>query len=124
MAAVSDDLQLRIADRFAKAVRARAQVCSGVALHEADKATPASLASRIIVPLTVLTKDGSFAGLPEAQRIQAALREPGCAPICHVGQAVSLGTRTVLRVAASASIIAGVARRMGGGIGIDGRGAA
>jgi hypothetical protein len=113
MAAVGEDLQERIADRFTKEVRARADRLDGVELHGDDDAP--SVGSRSIVPLTVLGRNGFFAPASRAQWIHAALRERGRAPICHVGQAVSLGKRTVLRVAASATVIAGVASRMGGG---------
>ena len=36
-------------------------------------------------------------------------------PICHVGQAVRLGSRTVLRVAASATDVVAVSARMAAG---------
>jgi hypothetical protein len=112
MAGFSAESETAIASRFASEVRARAQTLSGVVLHEDD----ALCACNTIVPLTVLDRNGAFAALSGAQKLHAALREAEHAPICHVGQAVRLGARTVLRVAASAYTVAGVAACMGGGL--------
>jgi len=116
MAGVSEDLQARIAHRFANEVSAGARALKEVALCDSSGG---SFASRTIVPLTILNRDGSFASLTAAREVQAALRKPGCGPICHVGQAVRLGARTVLRIAASAYTIAGVAARMSAGASLD-----
>jgi hypothetical protein len=56
-----------------------------------------------------------LAALSEAQRVQMALREPVDGPVCHVGQAVRVGPRNVLRVAVSARDVAAVAARMATG---------
>ncbi len=117
MAAVGDDLQVRIADRFAKDVVARAKTLR-LALFHGDDAALAS-GPRTIVPLTLLNRAGAFASLAEARLTQAALREGRSGPVCHVGQAVRLGARTVLRVAASAYTMAGVAARLNGGYGFE-----
>ncbi len=100
LADVSPGLQPRIAARFAMEVRARAQGPGRVALRCEE--AHSQCASPSIVPLTLLNADGSFASLSEAQRFQAALLDPDLVPVCHAGQAVDLGTRTVLRIAASA----------------------
>ncbi len=115
MAAMDDALQAAIADRFAKEVRARAQNLRRIEFHDDDLA----LGSSTIVPLAVREGQGSSSAMAEAQRIQAALREEGHGPVCHIGQPVLLKSATVLRVAASAYTLAGVALRMGGGSALD-----
>ena len=115
MAAMGDNMQTRIADRFAKEVRARAKNLRGI---EFDHDEP-DFGSNTIVPLAVRARYGSSAAFSAAQRIQAALREKDHGPVCHVGQPVCLGEQTVLRVAASAYTLAGVAARMSGGSDID-----
>ena len=115
MAAMGDNMQTRIADRFAKEVRARAKNLRGI---EFDHDEP-DFGSSTIVPLAVRDRYGSSSAFSAAQRIQAALREPGQGAVCHVGQPVCLGDQTVLRVAASAYTLASVAARMNGGSDID-----
>ncbi len=117
MATIGDSLQKKIADLFAKEVRTRARNLCCIELHHNEH--DHIFASSTIVPLTVVERDGSLAALSTAQRIQAALREPGQGPICHVGQPVCLGKQTVLRVSASAYTLAGVVARMSGGSDID-----
>lgn len=107
MASIGAELQTAIARLFANEVRARAQCLNGVMLHDDDWSSCST-----IVPLTILDGEGSFASLSSTQKLQAALRDAAYPPICHVGQAVRLGTRTVLRIAASADTIAGVAAGM------------
>ncbi len=117
MAAIGDGLQARIAERFAQDVVARARTLRRALFHGDD----AALASgpRTIVPLTLLNEAGALASLAETRSTQTALREARCGPVCHVGQAVRLGARTVLRVAASAYTMAGVAARLKDGYGFE-----
>ncbi len=115
MAAMGDNLQTRIAARFAKEVRARAKNLRGI---EFDHDEP-DFASSTIVPIALRNRDGSSSAFSAAQGIQAALRDGDGGPVCHVGQPVCLGEQTVLRIAASAYTLAGVAARMGGGSDID-----
>ena len=115
MAAMGDNMQTRIADRFAKEVRSRAKNLRGI---EFDHDEP-DFGSSTIVPLAVRDRYGPSSAFSAAQRVQAALREPGQGPVCHVGQPVCLGDKTVLRVAASAYTLACVAARMNGGSDID-----
>jgi hypothetical protein len=115
MAAIDDNMQTRIADHFAKEVRARAKNLRGI---EFDHDEP-DFGSSTIVPLAVRDRYGSSSAFSAAQRIQAALREQGHGPVCHVGQPVRLGNQTVLRVAASAYTLAGVAARLSSGGDID-----
>jgi hypothetical protein len=109
-AAVDELLQAQIKQHFVDAVLARVTDVKGVQLHPDDHG--AYLASRGIVPLTVLTNSGGFAAFDEAQTNQVALRRAAGGPICHIGQAVRIGPRVALRVGASAIDIAGVAARM------------
>ncbi len=114
MAGIGAKLETAVASRFASEVRARAQTLDSVVLHDDD----APCGCSTIVPLTILGPDGSFAPLSATQKLHAALRDGQHPPICHVGQAARLGTRTVLRVAASATTIADVVARMSDG-GLD-----
>jgi len=112
-AAVGEAQQALIIDHFNRQVRERAAGVSGVALHPDDAAE--HLGSRSIIPLTVKMDEGTFAPLNEVQRMQVALREPADGPVCHVGQAVRVGPRNVLRVAISAQDVAAVAVQMAAG---------
>jgi hypothetical protein len=113
LASVNEPQQGLIIDHFARLVRERAAGVKTLALHPDD--ADEYLASRSIVPLTVLSGDGAFAPLSEAQRVQLALRDHVDGPICHIGQAVRVGPRNVLRVGASARDVSGVAARMANG---------
>jgi hypothetical protein len=117
IAAVSEDLQARIVARFVKEVSDSAQRldCVRVYANEADGAP--NYAS--IVPLAVLNTNGTFAPATYARHIQRALMEPGAGPVFHVGQPVTLGPRTVLRVAISACDIAAVTARLTTGASLD-----
>lgn len=112
-ALVDELLQAQIKQHFVDAVLARATDVKGVRLHLDDDG--AYLASRGIVPLTVLTGSGGFAAFDEAHNIQLALRGAAGGPVCHVGQAVRIGPRVALRIGASATDIAGVAARIAAG---------
>jgi hypothetical protein len=110
MAAMGDNMQTRIADRFAKEVRARAANLRRIEFGHAEP----DFGSSTIVPLAVRDRYGSTSAFLSAQRIQSALREQDHGPVCHVGQPVCLARQTVLRVAASAYTLASVAARMSG----------
>jgi hypothetical protein len=112
-ASIGEIAQTQIIDHFAAQVRARAIDVEGLALHPDDRNE--HFASRSIVPMTVLTKDRAYAPLAEAHRIRLALQDPAEGAVCHVGQAVRVGPRTVLRVSASARDVADVAARMATG---------
>lgn len=110
---VSEPQRALINQQFAELVRPRAGDVKGIAIHPDDDGD--YLASRVIIPLTVFNGSGGFATLGEAQTIQSALRSSVDGPICHVGQAVRVGPRTVLRIGASAIDVAGVSARMAAG---------
>jgi len=116
-ALVDELLQAQIKQHFVDAVVARVTGVKGVSLHPDDHGT--YLASRGIVPLTVLTSSGGFAAFSEAQNIQMALRRAVGGPICHVGQAVRIGPRVALRIGASSTDIAGIATRMDAGLSLQ-----
>ena len=106
---ISAPLRASMIARFASAVAARTSnlrfiACPAYIGHNAHAASS-------IIPLTVLDRAGQPASFDEAQRIHAGLRAVGDAPICHVGQAVRLGSRTVLRLAMSANDLAVIAER-------------
>jgi hypothetical protein len=112
-ALVTEPQRALINQQFAEFVLARVGDVKGIAVHCDDEGD--HLASRGIIPLTVLNSSGSFATLGEAQSIQMALRSAVDGPICHVGQAVRVGPRTALRIGASAIDVAGVSARMAAG---------
>ncbi len=114
--AVEAGLRDAIAEAFARAVRQRAVAVLGPgALDPADAATEPSI-------ICITVANGHDA--PDiAARLHDALRTAGpsslpdahsaaMARACHVGQPVKLGQRTVLRVCASAPMVAEVAGRV------------
>lgn len=117
LAAIGDDLQSTILEHFARAVRSRAQDLD--CIETLDEGRQPSLRASSIIPLIIREPNGSFAPTAQAQHIHAALRDRADGPACHVGQAVRLGDRTVLRIAASANDIAGVAARMSAGCDLE-----
>jgi hypothetical protein len=112
-AEIAESQQLLVKEQFVNLVRSRIEGVKGISLHADDDGD--HLSSRAIVPLTVINNSGSFASLEESQNIQLLMRNLNEGTICHVGQAVRLGSRTVLRVAASAMDVAAVAARMTAG---------
>ncbi len=112
-ASVNDAQQSLIKQYFVRLVRARIGDMKGVALHSDDDGD--HLASRSIVPLTVIDANGAFATLEQANRIQSSMRGLDGGPICHVGQPVRIGGRAALRVSASALDIAAASERMAAG---------
>ncbi len=85
----------------------------GILIHPDDEGD--HIVDRAIFPLTIMAEDNRFASLAQAQRLHLALRENDIGPVCHIGQAVNLGARTILRVAASAIDINAVSDRLASG---------
>ncbi len=113
LAAIDTAVQRRIKQAFTDLVRARAEHIEGVLIHPDDEGD--HIVDRGIFPLTMTAEGSGFASLAQAQKIHLALRESDVGPVCHVGQAVNLGARTILRVAASAIDINAVSDRLAGG---------
>ncbi len=111
--AIDDRLQFEIRAAFTDLVRARIGDLHNAFIHSDDEGE--HIATRAIVPLTITNKAGAFGSLAEVQKLHLALREDACGPICHVGQAVNLGDRTILRIAASALDINRVSKRLAAG---------
>ncbi len=112
-AGVCESQQSTIKKHFARLVREQAKDLPSTMLHPGDNGE--DIASRAIVPLTILDVRGSFAPLPRAHQIQAAMRDSHGGPVCHVGQAVRVGPRAVLRIGASACDVVGISERMAKG---------
>lgn len=110
---VDESLQCAVKEEFVRSVRSRIGAVKGLFLHPDDDGD--HLGSRAMVPLSVICGTGSFASLEQCQSIQASMRSHDGGPICHIGQAVRLGPRAVLRVAASAADVIDVADRMSAG---------
>ncbi len=106
-ATIPEAEQALIKAHFVKQVRARIDSVAGIGLDANDEG--AHLDLRTIVPFTVSDDSGAHASFELSQRIHLAMREGNQGPVCHLGQAVRLGSRTVLRVAASAADILEVA---------------
>lgn len=113
LAAIDAAVQRRIKQAFADLVRARAEHIQGVLIHPDDEGD--HIVDRAIFPLTMTAAGNGFASLAQAQTTHLALRESNVGPVCHVGQAVNLGARTILRVAASAIDINAASDRLAGG---------
>lgn len=111
--AIPEGQQAMIKARFVEHVRARIERTDGISLHGNDEGEHLNL--RTVVPFTITMPTGAFASFEESQAIHLSMREWSGGPICHLGQAVRLGTRSVLRIAASARDISDVAGRMAGG---------
>lgn len=109
-AKIAEARQSLIKEHFVRLVRSRIDGMRGVSLHPHDDGD--HLGSRAIVPLTVTKASGCLASFEESQNIQLLMRTLGQGPICHIGQAVRLGSRAVLRVAGSATDVAAVSARM------------
>jgi hypothetical protein len=111
-AAVDGAQQKRIIDHFADEVRLRVSAIPRLALHPDDEE---HAPSRSIVSVTPLTAVNDFAPASEADRIRLMLLDPALGPICHVGQPVRIGPRTILRLSASVRDVAEIATRMQAG---------
>ncbi|UCI17302.1 hypothetical protein FJ970_19485 [Mesorhizobium sp. B2-1-8] len=112
-AEIDEPRQHLVKEQFVRLVRSRTGPLSGISLHQDDDGD--HLGSRAMVPLTVTNSAGSFASFEQCQTIQVLMRGLNEGPICHVGQAVRVGPRTVLRVAASAHDVISVSKRMSAG---------
>jgi hypothetical protein len=110
---IAESQQRFVKEQFARLVRSKIEGLKAISLHPDDDGD--HLGSSAIVPLTVINGSGSFASLEQTQNIHLLMRNSNEGPICHMGQAVLLGPRTVLRVAASASDVAAVSARMTAG---------
>ncbi|WP_283194586.1 hypothetical protein [Rhizobium sp. AN80A] len=117
LTAVGADLQRKIRQAFADLVRLRAARLDGALIHADDEGD--HIVDRAIVPLTITTGSDAFASLAYTQRLHRSLREDVAGPVCHVGQAVNLGSRTILRIAASATDINAVSARLVEGASMD-----
>jgi hypothetical protein len=106
-AAIDDALQFEIRAAFVRLVRSRIDRLSNVFVHADDEG--AHIDARAIVPVTITNQAGALASLAGVQKMHLALRDDNSGPVCHIGQAVHLGPRTILRVAASALDINAVA---------------
>jgi hypothetical protein len=116
-AAISEPQQTLIKQHFVSLVKSRAADIPGVVLHSDDDGE--NLVSSAILPLTALDVNGRYLPLAEARRIQSALRNSLHGPVCHVGQPVRVGARSVLRVAASAYDVGCISARMNEGKSFD-----
>jgi hypothetical protein len=112
-AEIDESRQRLVKEQFVRLVRSRIDAVRSISLHQDDDGD--HLGSRAMVPLTVTNGAGSFASFEECQNIQVLMRGLNGGPICHVGQAVRLGSRTVLRVAASAADVVDVSAGMSAG---------
>jgi hypothetical protein len=106
-AAVDPVRQLRIKQEFTGLVRSRIDATAGICLHQQDDGE--HIVSRAIVPLTIMKPSGGSFSFEETQAVQLLLRNFEEGPVCHIGQAVRLGARSVLRIAASAADVTTVA---------------
>lgn len=114
---IADDRQGIIRRQFVQLVRERVDSIKSLSIHADDDGE--HLHTRAIISLTVTDAAGAFASFDQARELHLALRDSNEGPVCHIGQAVHLGRRSVLRVAASALDIIRVAEGMAGGQSID-----
>ncbi|MGO4440742.1 hypothetical protein [Rhizobium sp. RAF56] len=114
---IPESRQSFIKGEFARIVRSRLDASRDIFLHADDDGD--HLFSRAIVPLTIQEIDGRLASFEKCQRIHALMRESDKGPVCHMGQAVRVGSRAVLRVAASAADVLQVSARMAAGQSLD-----
>ncbi|MBZ9797679.1 hypothetical protein [Mesorhizobium sp. ES1-4] len=110
---VDESRQSLVKAQFVRSVRSRIDAVKGISLHEDDEGD--HLGSRAMVPVTLMTGAGTFASFEACQDIQLSMRGLHGGPVCHIGQAVRLGSRTVLRIAASAVDVIGVSQAMSAG---------
>jgi hypothetical protein len=98
-------------------MRSRVEHVAGVFLHPEDEGD--HLSRSVILPFSIRNRSGAPTSFEQAQAIQLALRETRLGPVCHVGQAVRLGERAVLRLSISAPDVISVARLMAAGHDLD-----
>lgn len=115
-AAVAETRHRQIIDHFADHVRSRISAIPGFVIHpDDDECAP----SRSIISVTPLGANNNYAPSNDADRIRLMLLDPALGPVCHVGQPVRIGPRTVLRISASARDVADIAARMQAGQSLD-----
>jgi len=112
-AGIDETRQALVKEEFVRLVRSRIGAVKGISLHPDDEGD--HLGPRGMIPLTVASGAGACASFEECQAIQVSMRGLNGGPICHIGQAVRLGSRTVLRIAASAPDVMGVSARLSAG---------
>jgi hypothetical protein len=110
---IDDATQAIIRKRFVRLVRERVDTIRSLSIHADDDGE--HLHTRAIISLTVTDAAGKFASFERARELHLALRDSSEGPVCHIGQAVHLGRRSVLRVAASALDVVRVAEGMASG---------
>lgn len=98
-------------------MRDRISAADRLFLHGDDEG--AHIAASAILPFSIEKSDGRPMIFEEAQAVQVALRQGIDGPVCHVGQAVKLGTRAVLRLSVSAPDVIGAARLIEAGQGLE-----
>ncbi|WP_051371278.1 hypothetical protein [Mesorhizobium loti] len=112
-AAIDEFRQGLLKEEFVRLALSRIGAVKGISLHPDDEGD--HLGASAMVPLTVTDGAGDFASFEVCQAVQHSMRGLSGGPICHIGQAVRLGPRTVLRLAASAADVVGVSARMAAG---------
>ncbi|MBN9552995.1 MAG: hypothetical protein J0H31_30110, partial [Alphaproteobacteria bacterium] len=110
---IGESLQCAVKEEFVRSVRSQIGAAKGLFLHPDDDGD--HLGSRAMVPLSIICGTGPFASLEQCQSIQVSMRSHDGGPVCHIGQAVRLGPRAVLRAAASAADVIDVVDRMSAG---------
>lgn len=114
---IDEHTQGVIKQHFVRLVRERVEAVKSLSIHPDDDGE--HLHTRAIIALTVTNEDGAFASFDEARKLQLAMRDSGEGPVCHIGQAVHLGRRSVLRIAASALDVIAVAEGMANGLSLE-----
>ena len=112
-AEVAEFRQTLIREQFVALVRSRISALPGAVLHANDDGDHVKASA--IVPLTFIEENGACASFERTRDIQLLMRDLADGPVCHIGQAVRLGERTVLRVSASAIDQWAVAERLSQG---------
>jgi hypothetical protein len=110
---MAEPLQALVKQQFVRTVRERIESLDGICLHADDEGE--HLNARAIVPFTIANNAGAFASFEQSQTLHLMMRTSPDGPTCHLGQAVRLGPRTVLRVAASAADVSAVSAGMATG---------
>jgi hypothetical protein len=110
---ISDARSSFIKEQFVRLVRRRLDASRDIILHPHDEGD--HIQSSTIVPITFIAKATSFATLEQVQAIHRLMRDFDVGPVCHLGQAVCIGPRSVLRIAASAADIIEVEAAMSAG---------
>ncbi|AYD04282.1 hypothetical protein [Neorhizobium sp. NCHU2750] len=113
LSAIEDVRRKAVKEAILGRMRARVDASTSIFLHPEDDGD--HLARSAILPFSIRNHPGGLANFEKAQAIHAALRDADCGPVCHIGQAVRLGERAVLRLSVSAPDVIGVAGRLAAG---------